>query len=59
MFDRDGEPESGVVICEGAQGERVAAALRDRETLHELTDGTEPVGRSGRIAIGAVPEFTI
>jgi hypothetical protein len=35
----------------------VAAALRDRETLHELTDGTEPVGREGTVTGLAVPEF--
>jgi hypothetical protein len=59
MFDREGAPESGVVIGEGAHGERVAAKVRDRQTLEQLTDGTEPVGRVGRIAIGAVPEFTL
>jgi acetyl-CoA acetyltransferase len=59
MFGRDGRPESGVVIGAGTHGERVAAKVRDRATLEQLTDGTEPVGRSGRIAIGAVPEFTI
>jgi hypothetical protein len=58
MFDRDGAPESGAVIGAGAHGERVAAKVRDRQTLEQLTDGTEPVGRLGRIAIGAVPEFT-
>jgi acetyl-CoA C-acetyltransferase len=59
MFDRHGEPESGVVICEGAHGERVAAAVRDRDTLHELTDGTEPVGREGTVTVHAVPEFEV
>jgi acetyl-CoA acetyltransferase len=59
MFDRDGAPESGVMIGAGAHGERVAAKVRDRVTLERLTDGTEPVGREGRIAIGTVPEFSI
>ena len=48
MFDRDGAPESGAVICDGAHGERVAAAVHDRDTLDELTDGTEPVGLRAR-----------
>jgi hypothetical protein len=59
MFDRAGAPESGAVICTGAHGERVAAAVRDRDTLHELTDGTEPVGREGTVTVHAVPEFEV
>jgi acetyl-CoA C-acetyltransferase len=57
MFDRDGAPESGAVICEGTHGERVAAIVRDRATLDQLTDGTEPVGRVGTVTLEAVPEF--
>jgi acetyl-CoA acetyltransferase len=56
-FDREGTPERGAVICEGAHGERVAAAVHDRDTLELLTDGTEPVGREGSVRLGAVPEF--
>ena len=40
-FDRDGAPERGAVICEGAHGERTAAAVHDRDTLELLTDGTD------------------
>ena len=40
VFDRDGAPESGAVICTGAHGERLAAAVHDRDTLEQLTDGT-------------------
>ena len=58
VFDRDGAPESGGVICEGAHGERVAAAVHDRDTLEQLTDGSEPVGTGGTVTLGAVPEFT-
>jgi acetyl-CoA C-acetyltransferase len=58
-FDRDGVPERGAVICEGAHGERTAAAVRDRDTLERLTDGSEPVGREGTVSSGAVPEFTL
>jgi hypothetical protein len=58
VFDRDGAPESGAVICTGAHGERLAAAVHDRETLAELTDGTEPVGTEGTVTIGDLPEFT-
>ena len=58
-FDREGAPERGAVICAGARGERVAAAVHDRDTLELLTDGTEPVGREGSVTLGAVPEFTL
>jgi acetyl-CoA C-acetyltransferase len=57
VFDRDGAPERGAVICEGTHGERVAAAVLDRDTLDQLTDGTEPVGTQGSVRIGALPEF--
>jgi acetyl-CoA C-acetyltransferase len=56
-FDRDGAPERGAVICAGAHGERVAAAVHDRDTLELLTDGTEPVGREGTVTLDALPEF--
>jgi acetyl-CoA acetyltransferase len=58
-FDRDGAPERGAVICEGAHGERTAAAVHDRDTLELLTDGTEPVGREGTVILGDLPEFTL
>jgi acetyl-CoA C-acetyltransferase len=58
-FDRAGVPERGAVICTGARGERVAAAVHDRATLEQLTDGTEPVGREGSVALAAVPEFVL
>ena len=47
MFDREGTPESGAVICTGEHGERAAAAVHDRDTLERLDDGTEPVGTEG------------
>ncbi|HEY3671033.1 MAG TPA: acetyl-CoA acetyltransferase [Acidimicrobiia bacterium] len=59
MFDRDGTPGSGAVICTGAHGERVAAAVHDRDTLEQLTDGSEPIGTEGTVAIGDLPEFVI
>jgi acetyl-CoA acetyltransferase len=59
VFDRDGAPERGAVICTGAHGERVAAVVHDRDTLELLTDGAEPVGREGRVTLGAVPEFRV
>ena len=37
------------MICDGGHGERVAAAVHDRDTLELLTDGTEPVGREGTV----------
>jgi acetyl-CoA C-acetyltransferase len=58
VFDRDGAPESGAVICTGAHGERLAAAVHDGDTLAALTDGTEPVGTAGTVTIGDLPEFT-
>ncbi len=57
VFDRDGTPESGAVICTGAHGERLAAAVHDRDTLEQLTDGSEPVGTRGTVSIGDLPEF--
>jgi hypothetical protein len=57
MFDRDGAPERGAVIGTGAHGERVTAAVHDRDTLARLTDGTEPVGTDGTVSIGDLPEF--
>jgi len=57
MFDRAGAPESGAVICTGAHGERVAAAVHDRDTLELLTDGSEPVGTGGTVTVGDLPEF--
>lgn len=59
VFDRDGAPERGGVICTGSHGERVAAAVHDRDTLERLTDGTEPVGTEGTMTLGTVPEFAI
>jgi acetyl-CoA acetyltransferase len=59
MFDRDGAPESGAVIATGKRGERVAAAVHDRDTLEQLVDGTEPVGREGKVSLAAVPEFSV
>jgi len=56
-FDREGGPRTGAVICTGTRGERVAAAVHDRDTLERLTDGTEPVGRVGRVVGADVPEF--
>jgi hypothetical protein len=58
-FDRDGAPESGGVVCTGAHGERVAAAVHDRDTLEHLTDGSEPVGTEGTVIIGDLPEFRV
>ena len=58
VFDRNGAPESGGVICEGAHGERVAAAVHDRDTLEQLTNGSEPVGTGGIVTLDAVPEFS-
>jgi acetyl-CoA acetyltransferase len=58
-FGRDGTPERGAVICEGAHGERLAAAVHDRDTLSALTDGTEPIGRDGAVTLDALPEFTM
>jgi hypothetical protein len=59
MFDRDGAPDRGAAVCTGANGERVVAAVHDRDTLEQLTDGTEPIGREGTVTIGAVPEFSL
>jgi acetyl-CoA C-acetyltransferase len=59
MFDREGAPESGAVICAGAHGERVTAAVHDRATLERLTDGTEPVGREGFVTVDDRPEFRL
>ena len=59
VFDRDGAPESGAVICTGAHGERSAAAVPDRDTLEQLTDGAEPVGTQGTVSIGDLPEFRV
>jgi hypothetical protein len=59
MFDREGAPDRGAVIGTGAHGERVAAAVHDRGTLDELTDGTEPIGREGTVSVRAVPEFSL
>ena len=57
VFDRAGAPEHGAMIGTGAHGERVAAIVHDRDTLEQLVDGTEPVGREGTVTLGAVPEF--
>jgi hypothetical protein len=35
------------------------AAVHDRDTLAQLTDGTEPVGRAGTVSIGTVPAFSL
>jgi acetyl-CoA C-acetyltransferase len=59
MFDRDGAPDSGAVIGTGAHGERVAAAVHDRDTLDLLIDGREPVGREGTVAIDDIPRFRL
>jgi hypothetical protein len=59
MFDREGAPDRGAAVCTGAKGERVVAAVHDRDTLEQLTDGTEPVGRAGTVTIATVPEFTL
>ncbi len=60
MFGRDGTPERGVVIGTGERGERLAAAIDpDGDTLAELTSGTEPVGRVGRVTAGAIPSFAL
>jgi acetyl-CoA C-acetyltransferase len=59
MFDRDGAPERGAVIGTGARGERFAARVDPAgDTLGELTSGTEPVGRTGTVTAGDIPEFT-
>jgi len=58
-FDRDGAPESGAVICAGAHGERLAAAVHEPDTLAALTDGTEPVGTEGTVTQGDLPVFTV
>ena len=58
VFDREGSPQSGAVICTGAHGERVTAAVHDRDTLEQLTDGSEPVGTEGTVTVGDLPEFT-
>jgi acetyl-CoA acetyltransferase len=58
-FDRDGVPERGGVVGTGRRGERVAAAVRDPDTLHELTSGAEPVGRAGTVTLAEVPEFRL
>jgi acetyl-CoA C-acetyltransferase len=58
LFDRDGSPEAGTVIGEGRRGERFAARVDPRgDTLHRLTDGTEPVGHVGTVVAGDIPEF--
>ncbi len=57
LYDRADDPERGTVIATGARGERVAAAVLDPDTLHELTAGTEPVGRQGTVTVGDIPEF--
>ncbi len=59
MFDRDGAPERGAVICTGAHGERVSAGVHDRDTLAALTDGGEPVGRDGTVSVADIPEFRL
>jgi hypothetical protein len=59
VFDRAGAPESGAVICTGVQGERLAAAVHDRDTLEQLTSGSEPVGTEGTVSIGDLPEFAL
>jgi acetyl-CoA acetyltransferase len=56
-FDREGTPERGAMIGEGAHGERVAAVVHDRDTLEQLTDGNEPVGTEGTVTLGDLPEF--
>ena len=59
MFDRDGAPERGAVIGTGARGERFAARVDPAgDTLGELTSGAEPVGRTGTVTAGDIPEFT-
>ena len=45
------------MICTGAHGERLAAAVHDRDTLERLTDGSEPVGTEGTVTLGDLPEF--
>ncbi len=58
MFGRDGAPEQGVVIGTGRRGERFAARVDpDGDTLGELTDGSEPVGRTGTVTAGDIPGF--
>ena len=47
------------MIATGARGERVAAAVRDPDTLRELTSGVEPVGREGTVTLDAVPVFAL
>jgi len=59
VFDRNGVPEAGAVICTGGHGERTAAAVHDRGTLEQLVDGSEPVGREGTVTLGALPEFEL
>ena len=58
-FGRDGVPERGIVLGRGADGQRVGARLGDVDTLAGLTDGAEPVGRTGRVLGGAPPEFRL
>jgi hypothetical protein len=59
MFDRDGAPERGAVIGTGARGERFAARVDPAgDTLGELTSGTEPVGRTGTVTAGDIPDFS-
>jgi hypothetical protein len=58
MFDRDGQPERGTVIGTGVGGERFAARVDAQgDTLHELTSGSEAVGRVGTVTAGDIPEF--
>ena len=52
VFDREGAPERGAVICTGGHGERVTTAVHDRDTLEQLTDGSEPVGTEGMVTVG-------
>lgn len=61
-FGRDGEPDRGIVLGRGADGQRVGARLRDADTMRALTEGTEPVGRAGTAVAGEAgrpPEFRI
>lgn len=58
-FGRDGTPERGVVLGRGSAGQRVGARLVDADTLAELTNGEEPVGRTGRVLGGAPPQFRL
>jgi len=58
-FGRDGAPERGIVLGRGRDGQRVGARLADVDTLAGLTDGAEPVGRTGRVTGGAPPTFRL